>query len=105
MNSIDEFEYINSLYEIYKKLLTDKQILIMDKYYIYNLSLSEISEDLKISRNAVSDTLKHVKEKLLDYEDKLKLNFKFKEVINKLNITNLTEEEKKEIIEVLYYGI
>ena len=37
MNELDEFEYINKLYEVYKNGLTDKQIYIMDRYYIYNL--------------------------------------------------------------------
>jgi len=38
MNSLEEFEYINNLYAIYKDLLTDKQKELMDSYYLYNLS-------------------------------------------------------------------
>ena len=105
MNQIDEFNYINELYEIYKNGLTEKQILVMDKYFIYNLSLSEISEDLSISRNAVSDTIKHSKEKLLNYEKTFHLYKKFNEITKRINNLNISEEEKKALIEVLYYGI
>lgn len=105
MNELDEFNYINSLYEIYKKALTTKQVLIMDKYYLFNLSLSEISDELNISRNAVSDTLKHVKEKLINYENEFHLYFKINKLIEKINKLDIPEESKKELIEVLYYGI
>ena len=105
MNELDRFEYVNELYEIYKNLLTDKQIFIMNKYYIYNLSLSEISEELDVSRNAISDTINTVKKKLKKYEDELHLLKKFNRIKEILDGTELDEETRKKIIEVLYYGI
>ena len=61
MNELEEFNYINNLYDIYRNLFTSKQIEIMDNYFKFNLSLSEISENLKISRSAVLDTINHSK--------------------------------------------
>ena len=105
MNELDKFEYVNELYEIYKNLLTDKQIFIMDKYYVYDLSLSEISEELGISRNAISDTINKVKKKLVNYESSLHLLAKINKIKDIIAKETLTEEDKKKIIEVLYYGI
>lgn len=105
MNELDEFEYINKLYEVYKNGLTDKQIYIMDRYYIYNLSLSEISKEIKISRNAVSDAIKHAKLKLIDFEEKFHLLAKIENLVKMVEKSSLTDKEKKELIEALYYGI
>lgn len=101
MNDLEEFNYINNLYEIYGSLLTENQILIMDQYYKFNLSLSEIADENKISRSAVLDSLKHSKEKLLYYEEKLNF-FKKRELVSKkLNKNNLNSELIKEILEDL----
>ncbi len=91
---MNEFDYINELLIIYKPLLTDRQSIILVDYFQYNLSLAEISEELGISRSAVSDAIEHAKEKLLYYENKLHLNDKFKNTYNILNDNSLTSEEK-----------
>lgn len=105
MNELEEFDYINNLYDIYRSMLTDKQILIMDSYYKFNLSLSEISAALKITRSAVLDTLKHSKEKLFACEDKLHVCKKIEIIKKKIEESNLDEKTKEEIIKELYYGI
>ena len=97
MNNIEEFNYINDLYDIYRNLFTDKQILIMDNYYKFNLSLSEISEELKISRSAVLDSINHCKEKLEEYESILKLNEKHKNIKQILENSDINDEIKKRI--------
>ena len=71
---MDKFEYINELLPFYEELLTDRQREIVQYYYYEDLSLSEISEILKISRNAVYDTLKKVEKSLEEYESKLRLS-------------------------------
>lgn len=104
-NGLKEFTYINNLMDLYGPLLTEKQRSILVKYYEFNLSLSEISEELNITRSAVSDALEHAKEKLLYYENKLKLNQKqhrIKEIIEK---STLDEKDKIEILKELTYGI
>ena len=71
---MNKFEYINELLPFYEELLTDRQREIVQYYYYEDLSLSEISEILKISRNAVYDTLKKVEKSLEEYEAKLRLS-------------------------------
>ena len=63
---------ISMLNEIYGKLLTPKQYEIVDDYYNRDLSLSEIAENNKITRQAVRDILKKGEKKLFEYEKKLK---------------------------------
>ena len=60
---MDELVYYNELFDYYGELLTEKQKEYFKFYYFDNLSLSEIAEENNISRNAVSKTLKEVKEK------------------------------------------
>lgn len=62
---------ISILLETYGKLLTDKQIQMLDDYYNKDLSLSEIAENEKITRQAVRDNLKKGENKLFEYEEKL----------------------------------
>ena len=50
--------YIISLYDIYNSLLTDKQKLYFEDYYFNNLSLSEMSENYEVSRNAIHKQIK-----------------------------------------------
>lgn len=73
MNNLDEVLYINSLLDIYKNLLTENQKRVMEMYYVYNLSLSEIGEELNISRAAVNDTIKKSINSLKKYENSLNL--------------------------------
>lgn len=70
---IEKTQRINLLYDFYQELLTDKQKEIIEYYYIENYSLTEISEILNISRNAVFDSLKKSEKILEKYEEKLHL--------------------------------
>ena len=69
---MDRVEIIN-LFDVYETLLTDREKEIFKYYYYEDLSLSEISENLYITRTGVFNTLKKVEEKLLQYENNLKL--------------------------------
>ncbi len=69
----NQFDYINSLMPFYLKLLTERQQEILKLYYYEDLSLTEIAENLHISRNGVYDTLKKAQNSLKEYEDKLQL--------------------------------
>lgn len=71
MGKIEETIRINRLLDIYGRLLSKAQYEIMTDYYGANLSLSEISENRKISRAAVSDALKKGVENLENYEKKV----------------------------------
>ena len=59
------------LLDFYGKMLTDRQREIMMLYYEDNLSLTEIAEELGISKQGVSDSLKRSEKVLYETENKL----------------------------------
>lgn len=61
------------LLDFYGKLLTDRQREIMTLYYEDNLSLTEVAEELNISKQGVSDSLKRSEKILYETEEKLQL--------------------------------
>ena len=69
---MDRVELTN-LFDIYESLLTDREKEIFKYYYYEDLSLSEIGENLNITRTGVFNTLKKVEEKLIQFEASLKL--------------------------------
>ena len=62
---------VSILWEIYGKLLTEKQYEFIEDYYNNDLSLSEIAENNEITRQAVRDIIKKGEKKLFEYEEKL----------------------------------
>ena len=88
--------YLNDLFDIYSELLTDKEKEIFEDYYQNDLSLSEISENNNVTRNAIHKTIKNVEDKLNNYENKLNI-YKKKEEIKRL----LDNKEYDKIIEIL----
>lgn len=98
---MEEFIYYNELYDLYGKLLTDKQQEYFENYYFNNLSLSEMAENYGISRNAIHKQLKIVIDKLNDYEDKLGLNKKLKAL--DLIIKEIKDEKISKSIEKIFY--
>lgn len=91
---IEHIYYIN-LFDYYGELLTIKQQEYFKDYYFNNLSLSEIADNNKISRNAVFKQLKESTNKLKYYEDKLKMHQKFEKI--KKIASNLDDKNKKRI--------
>ena len=61
----------SELLNLYQSLLSETQREILDDYFSFNLSFSEIAENRHISRSAVEDAIKKGKKKLDDYENKL----------------------------------
>ena len=64
---------ISMLCQIYGKLLTKKQLEILEDYYNMDLSLSEIAENNNITRQAVRDIIKKGENKLFEFEEKLQI--------------------------------
>ncbi|GKT02633.1 putative DNA-binding protein [Furfurilactobacillus sp. WILCCON 0119] len=64
---------INSLFEFYEPLLTDKQKSYIEQYYGDDYSLGEIAENFSVSRQAVYDNIKRTEKILEGYETKLHL--------------------------------
>ena len=87
------------LYDYYGELLTDKQKKYFKDYYFENLSLSEMSENYNISRNAIHKNIKETVDKLLYYEEVLKLYDKNKKI--KKIIINLDDDLKNKILELI----
>ena len=85
---MEEIVYYTNLFDYYCNLLSSKEIEYFKDYYFENLSLQEIADNHKVSRNAISKSLKTTKEKLDYYESNLKLSSK-KNKIKKL----LSEED------------
>ena len=72
-NDIANIEFQSLLFDFYGALLNESQNEVMAMYHEDNLSLSEIAEDLGMSRQAVHYTLKKAEKALNGYEDKLGL--------------------------------
>lgn len=61
------------MFDCYKGLLTERQRDVMELYYNEDCSLSEIAELRGITRQAVSDSLRHSRQILQETEEKLGL--------------------------------
>lgn len=86
---------ISMLLEIYGNLLTERQSDTVDLYYNQNLSLSEIADEINVTRQAVRKNLVEAEKNLFEYEKKLKFlekNIQRKEKIDE--ILNLINDEK-----------
>lgn len=96
---MDNCIYLINLYDYYGELLTEKQREYFEEYYFNNLSLAEISENEKVSRNAVHKQLKESANKLEFYEEKLELLKKAKQIEELIkNLDTKTQEQIKELI-------
>lgn len=62
---------VSVLYDYYQELLTKTQQNIIELYFNYDLSLSEIAEEIGVSRQAVYDHIKRTEKLLFEYEEKL----------------------------------
>ena len=99
---MDKSVKMSMLLDLYGNLLTDTQKDTTSLYYDQNLSLSEIAEELAITRQGVRKNLNLAEEKLLDLEEKLgfleqKLHFnkEIEEVIGSLSDKFLIEKLQK----------
>ena len=110
MSNLDNLEKVilmNKLLNIYGELLTYTQKEILSDYYEFNLSISEISENRKISRAAVEDALKKGSKKIENFENTLQISSKNEKVLNLLNQLQAESDENKkaqlidEIIKVI----
>jgi len=97
---MDDVVYYNELYDIYKELLTDKQRLYFEDYYFNNLSFAEIAENNNVSRNAAFKQLHIVVDKLKEFEKKIGLRRKKRELLNILKNNNISEETISKIEDI-----
>ena len=64
---------VSVLLDYYSPMLTDKQRDVIDLYYNEDLSLSEIAEHEKITRQGVRDSIKRGEQTLYEMEEKFHL--------------------------------
>ena len=91
-------EYLNSLFDIYKELLTKTEQLTFMDYYVEDLSLQEIADNRNISKSSAGKTLKSAIEKLEEYESKLHIEKKNAQI--KKALKNKKYSEIIQIIEM-----
>lgn len=89
------------LLDFYGGLLTQKQESAMDGYYNQDLSLAELAEEMKISRQGVMAFLRQGEKHLRTFEEKLGLAEKFSEISSGLDemreiAGGIAEPEKRE---------
>lgn len=82
---MDEHFKLAYLFDIYAPLLTPRQQQAMNMFYNNDLTVSEIAEQLEISRQAVSDLLRRTNRVLLGYDEKLNLFAKYMKNVTLLN--------------------
>lgn len=70
---MDDVVRMGLLYDFYGALLTKKQQKVFGLYYLENLSLAEIAEEVGTSRQAVHDLLQRTEKLLTGWESKLGL--------------------------------
>ncbi len=71
---------ITVLLDFYGELLTDKQRFSLHSYYEEDCSLSEIAENMAISRQGARDFIKRGEGQLIEYEQKLGLLKRFEQI-------------------------
>ena len=90
------------LYDFYGELLTEHQKQVYEEVVLNDMSLSEIAQDLGISRQGVHDLVKRCDKILKGYEEKLHLVEKFmncKKQIEK--ICDLTDHYQDHVEETM----
>ena len=71
---------ISYLLDFYGQMLTDKQREVTEFYYNDDLSLAEIADHCRITRQGVRDSIKRAEAQLREYEEKLGLARRFVEI-------------------------
>ena len=92
---IEQIIKVSQLYDFYSELLSQKQKQYLNDYFFNDLSLTEISENYKISKQAVSNNIKRTIIELEQFEEKLnliKLNNERLFILNE--IRKLTDNEE-----------
>ena len=94
-------EQVILLMDCYRDLLTDKQNDYLSLYYEEDLSLSEVADEMGVSRTAVYDNIKRAVKTMENYEKRLGLLQKHIERLEL--ISKLKEENDKRHDEIDAY--
>lgn len=96
------------LYDYYGNLLKDNQAEIIELYYNLDYSLSEIAEEMNITRQGVHDALKKAEKTLTEYEQKINLYEKYikysEAATNIIKLSSEIDDEKyRDTVEKIKY--
>ncbi len=89
-----EREYILSLYEIYKELLSERERDYFENYYYEDYNLQEIADNYEVSKSYVGKYINEIESKLKSYEKALKLSDKF------TRIRNLIDDQEDAVLKM-----
>lgn len=73
-------ERIQSIYEIYKGLLTEREQDYFENYYYEDYNLQEIADNYEVSKAYVGKYINDITEKIENYEKVLKVAEKTKRI-------------------------
>ena len=82
---MEEFVKQTFLYDFYGELLTKRQRQVYESVVLEDYSLSEVAQELGISRQGVFDMIKRCNKTLEEYEKKLHLVEKFLHIRRKVH--------------------
>lgn len=96
------------LFDVYGELLNERQREILEMRIVYDYTLSEIGEELNVSRQAIHDAEKKSVDALKNYESVLsivKKQKKCEEIIStlreKINSTDMNENDRMNLLDKL----
>ena len=107
MSDLDTTIRYTELLEIYQNLLSKAQKEMLEDYFFYNLSFSEIAENRKVSRAAVEDAIKKGNNNLDMYEKEIG-SLKALQELREIRLNSKDEELNNKLLEVeriLKHGI
>ena len=90
---MEEFVKLTFLYDLYGELLTKRQRQVYESVVLEDYSLSEVAQELGISRQGVFDMIKRCNKTLEEYEKKLHLVEKFLHIRRKVHQIHLLTEK------------
>lgn len=99
---------IGILFEYYRDLLTEKQSDSIEMYYLEDLSITEIAENLGVSKQSISENLKRSEKALFEYEEKLGMYRRFNEIgeyiekIDEMLIEDLDNETYSKYLDLIF---
>ena len=95
------------LLDFYGDVLSERRRTVLDLYYNLDFSLSEVAQEVGISRQGVRDLIKKAEEELLFFEEKLGLAKRFRqtqrsaeELISLLSSTEVDEHVRRAVEEL-----
>ena len=97
---MEKFVEQTLLYDFYGELLTERQQQVYESVVLEDYSLSEVAEDLGISRQGVHDMIKRCNHTLEDYEARLHLVQKIQKLASGYGASDISEISS-EILEEL----